>query len=155
MSMKLILIALSLSVAHAQPAGKPAKKGFVTDIEKQTQANADFRRVLYTGRDLQLVLMTLHPGEMIGSEHHPKTDQFFRVESGSGEIWINGNRSELKAGTAALVPAGAEHNVKNTGDKDLTLYTLYAPPQHEDGTVHASKADAEHSKEHFSGRTTE
>lgn len=149
-----LLIMLGLSLLAARASGG-VKKGFVGDIEKQTEGNTDFRRVLYTGRGLQLVVMSLRPGEEIGKEAHPKTDQFFRVESGTGEIWINGARSALKAGTAALVPAGSEHNVKNTGDKNLTLYTLYAPPQHEDGTVHATKAAAEKAKESFSGKTTE
>jgi mannose-6-phosphate isomerase-like protein (cupin superfamily) len=99
--------------------------------------------------------MTLQPGEEIGAETHAAVDQFFRFESGSGEIWIGGKRSEVKAGTAAVVPAGTEHNVKNTGREPLKLYTLYAPPQHADGTTQAAKADAEKSKEHFTGKTTE
>lgn len=130
-------------------------KGFVDDIEDLTEENTDFRRVLYTGKSLQLVLMSIEPGGEIGEEVHDDRDQFFRVEEGKGEIWIDGNRSEVKSDFAMLVPAGARHNVVNTGDKPLKLYTLYAPPEHRDGTVHATKADADASEEHFDGKTTE
>lgn len=130
-------------------------KGFVDDIEDLTEENTDFRRVLYTGKSLQLVLMSIEPGGEIGEEVHDDRDQFFRVEEGKGEIWIDGNRSEVKSDFAMLVPAGARHNVVNTGDKPLKLYTLYAPPEHRDGTVHATKADADASDEHFDGKTTE
>jgi mannose-6-phosphate isomerase-like protein (cupin superfamily) len=130
-------------------------KGFVEDIERLTEANADFRRVLYTGKHLQLVLMTLKPGEEIGEEVHADRDQFFRVEEGKGEIMIDGNRRGIKSDDAMLVPAGARHNLINTGKKPLMLYTLYGPPEHKDGVVHATKAAAEASKEHFDGKTTE
>jgi mannose-6-phosphate isomerase-like protein (cupin superfamily) len=130
-------------------------KGFVDDIEDLTEENTDFRRVLYTGKSLQLVLMSIEPGGEIGEEVHDDRDQFFRVEEGKGEIWIDGNRSEVKSDFAMLVPAGARHNVVNTGEKPLKLYTLYAPPEHRDGTVHATKADADASDEHFDGKTTE
>ena len=130
-------------------------KGFVADIEDRAEANSDFRHVLYTGTNLQLVLMALQPGEDIGEEVHPDRDQFFRVEKGKGEVWIDGNRSKIESDTAIIVPAGARHNVKNTGDKPLKLYTLYAPPEHADGTVHATKADAAAAEEHFDGATTE
>ncbi len=130
-------------------------KGFVQDIEKLTEENDDFRRVLYTGNNLQLVLMALPPGEDIGEEVHDDRDQFFRVEDGNGEIWIDGVRTKIKSDMAMIVPAGARHNVKNTGDEPLKLYTIYGPPEHIDGTVHATKAQAEASEEHFDGKTTE
>lgn len=130
-------------------------KGFIGDIEDLTEENTDFRRVLYTGRHLQLVLMSLEPGEEIGEEVHDDRDQFFRVEEGEGEVWIDGNRTEIEDDTAIVVPAGARHNIVNTGDEPLRLYTLYAPPEHRDVTVHPTKADADASEEHFDGRTTE
>lgn len=130
-------------------------KGFVKDIEELTEANRDFRRVLYTGKHLQLVLMALKPGEDIGEEVHADRDQFFRVEKGTGEILIDGNPTSIKSDDAMIVPAGARHNVINTGDKPLLLYTLYGPPEHKDGIVRATKAEAEASEEHFDGKTTE
>jgi mannose-6-phosphate isomerase-like protein (cupin superfamily) len=130
-------------------------KGFVDDIETLTEENTDFRRVLYTGKNLQLVLMALQPGEEIGEEVHDDRDQFFRVEKGKGEIVIDGVTTNIKADIAMIVPAGARHNVRNTGDKALRLYTLYAPPEHLDGTVHVTKAEADASDEHFDGKTTE
>ena len=130
-------------------------KGFVEDIEELTEDNSDFRRVLYTGKHLQLVLMSLEPGEEIGAEVHADHDQFFRVEKGKGEVWIDGERSKIKSDDAIIVPAGAKHNVINTGDKSLKLYTIYGPPDHKDGVVHKTKADAEASEEHFDGATTE
>jgi mannose-6-phosphate isomerase-like protein (cupin superfamily) len=130
-------------------------RGFVDDIEDMTEQNSDFRRVLYTGKQLQLVLMSLKPGEDIGEEVHHDRDQFFRVEKGKGEVSIDGHKTEIKSDFAIVVPAGARHNVKNTGDKPLKLYTLYGPPEHADGTVHVTKADAMASKEHFAGQTTE
>ncbi|HUF54880.1 MAG TPA: cupin domain-containing protein [Dehalococcoidia bacterium] len=129
--------------------------GFVNDIEEMTEANTDFRRVLYTGKYLQLVLMALQPGEDIGEEVHEDRDQFFRVEKGSGEVLIDGNRTSIKGDDAIIVPAGARHNVINTGEKPLLLYTLYGPPEHKDGIVRATKAEAEASEEHFDGTTTE
>ena len=117
-------------------------KGFVDDIEQLTEANNDFRRVLYTGKQMQLVLMALQPGDEIGEEVHDDRDQFFRVEQGSGEIEIDGVPSRVKADTAMIVPAGARHNVRNTGAEPLRLYTLYAPPEHPFGTVHRTKRDA-------------
>lgn len=130
-------------------------KGFVDDIEELTEDNKDFRRVLYTGQKLQLVLMALQSGEEIGEEVHADTDQFFRVEKGKGEVVIDGKATKIESDMAIIVPAGARHNVRNTGDKPLKLYTLYAPPEHIDGTVHATKADAEAAHEHFDGKTTE
>ena len=130
-------------------------KGYVDNIERATIDNGDFRRVLYTGKFLQLVLMALKPGEEIGEEVHEDHDQFFRIESGSGEVLIDGVRTPIKDDDAVIVPAGARHNVINTGDQPLTLYTLYGPPDHRDGVVHRTKAEAEASEEHFDGTTTE
>jgi len=130
-------------------------KGFVDDLEKLTEHNSDFRRVLYTGKQLQLVLMSLKPGEDIGEEVHPDRDQFFRVEKGKGEVTIDGHKSRIESDFAVVVPAGARHNVRNTGDKPMRLYTLYGPPEHAEGTVHVTKAEALVSKEHFAGQTTE
>lgn len=130
-------------------------KGFIDDIEDLTEENTDFRRVLYTSKHLQLVLMCLQPGEEIGAEVHEDRDQFFRVEEGEGEVEIDGRRSEIGDDDAIIVPAGARHNIINTGDEPLKLYTLYAPPEHKDGIVHATKEEAEANKEHFDGATTE
>ena len=130
-------------------------RGFVDNIEEMTEHNSDFRRVLYTGKNMQLVLMNLEPGDEIGEEVHADRDQFFRVEKGNGEAWIDGKRTRIKSSFAILVPAGARHNIKNTGDRPLRLYTLYGPPEHADGTVHVTRADALASKEHFAGQTTE
>lgn len=130
-------------------------RGFVDDIETITEQNPDFRRVLYTGSHLQLVLMSIAPGDEIGEEVHPDRDQFFRVETGKGEVWIDGHRTNIKSEFAIVVPAGARHNIRNTGETPLKVYTLYGPPEHLDGTVHATRADAQASKEHFDGRTTE
>ena len=135
-----------------------ARQGFWgehDDCEKLTVENTDFRRVLYTGKYLQLVLMTLQPGEEIGAEVHEDHDQFFRIESGSGEVRIDGKATAIKDDDAVIVPAGARHNVVNTGDRPLTLYTLYGPPEHRDGVVHRTKAEADASEEHFDGKTTE
>jgi mannose-6-phosphate isomerase-like protein (cupin superfamily) len=130
-------------------------KGFVGDIEDLTEQDADFRRVLYTGKKLQLVVMALEPGEDIGEEVHSDRDQFFRIEEGKGEVSIDGHTMDVKSDFGILVPAGARHNIRNTGKKPLRLYTLYGPPEHEDGTVHSTKADALRATEHFSGQTTE
>jgi mannose-6-phosphate isomerase-like protein (cupin superfamily) len=130
-------------------------KGFVGDIEDQAEDNSDFRRVIYTSKNLQLVLMSLKPGEDIGEEVHKDGDQFFRIEKGKGEVLIDGKRSKIKGDDAVLVPAGARHNIINTGEKPLRLYTLYGPPEHRDGTVHATKADAQRLKEHFDGKVSE
>jgi nicotinamidase/pyrazinamidase len=132
-----------------------AMKGFVDDIEELTGKNDDFRRVLYTGKHLQLVLMCLEPGEEIGEEVHEDRDQFFRIEEGEGEIWIDGERTAIESDDAILVPAGSRHNVVNTGDEPLRFYTLYGPPEHRDGVVHRTKEEALASPEHFDGRTTE
>ena len=132
-------------------------KGFCDDIEKLTEENQDFRRVLYTGKNLQLVLMTLQPGEEIGEEVHEDRDQFFRIEEGSGVIDIDGVENPVQDDIAVIVPAGARHNVRNTGDEPLQLYTIYGPPEHKDGIVQSSKAeaDARHHAEEWDGGTTE
>jgi mannose-6-phosphate isomerase-like protein (cupin superfamily) len=129
-------------------------KGFVQNIEGLTVKNDKFRQVLYTAKNSQLVLMSLKPQEDIGAEIH-KVDQFFRVEEGSGEAVLNGARTPIQAGFAILVPAGVNHNIVNTGTVPLKLYTLYAPPNHRDGVIHKSRADAEGDTEHFDGKTTE
>lgn len=130
-------------------------KGFVDDIEKLTEKNDDFRRVLYTGHNLQLVLMAIQPGDEIGEEVHDDRDQFFRIEAGEGEVSIDGIRHKVKADDGIIVPQGARHNVVSTGKEPLRLYTIYGPPEHIDGTVHKTCKEAEAAHEHFDGRTTE
>ena len=132
-------------------------KGYCDNIETRTIENEDFRRVLYTGRHLQLVLMTLAPGEEIGEEVHEDRDQFFRIEEGRGAIHIDGKANPVEDDFAVIVPAGARHNVVNTGQEPLRLYTLYGPPEHKDGVVHKDKAQAtrEHESDHWDGGTTE
>jgi mannose-6-phosphate isomerase-like protein (cupin superfamily) len=130
-------------------------KGFVENIERLTEDNDTFRKVLYTGKNLQLVLMTMQSGEEIGEEIHGDRDQFFRIEAGQGEIWIDGVANKVKADDGVIVPAGAKHNVVNTGSVPLKLYTIYGPPEHREGTVHVTKADADADHEHFDGKTTE
>lgn len=129
-------------------------KGFVQDIEGIAIKNEEFRRVLYTARNCQLVVMALKPKEEIGAEVH-QLDQFFRVEEGAGEAVLDGVRTAISAGFAVLVPAGTNHNIINTGSVPLKLYTLYAPPNHRDGVVHQTRAEAEADNEHFDGKTTE
>ncbi|HEX4884503.1 MAG TPA: cupin domain-containing protein [Casimicrobiaceae bacterium] len=129
-------------------------KGFVQDIEGIAVRNGDFRRVLYTAKNCQLVVMALAPKGEIGMEIHA-LDQFFRVEEGTGEAILDGVRTPIHAGFAVLVPAGTNHNIINTGGVPLKLYTLYAPPNHRDGVVHPTRDDAEADTEHFDGRTTE
>jgi mannose-6-phosphate isomerase-like protein (cupin superfamily) len=116
--------------------------GYVANIEEATLQNSDYRRVLFTGKNLQLVLMSIAPGSEIGSEVHEDHDQFIRVESGTGVVVLNGERRQLSDGSAVVVPAGVEHNVVNSSTAEpLRLYTLYSPPEHKDGTVHHTKAD--------------
>ena len=130
-------------------------KGFVDDIEKLTEDNTDFRRVLYTGHNLQLVLMAIPAGAEIGEEVHDDRDQFFRVEAGTGEVWIDDVCHAVKPDDGIVVPQGAKHNVIATGDEPLKLYTIYGPPEHIDGTIHKTPAEAHAAHEHFDGRTTE
>jgi len=129
-------------------------RGFVQDIESLAAKNAEFRQVLYTAKHCQLVLMALKPKEEIGAEVHT-LDQFFRVEQGTGEAILDGVRMTIRAGFAVVVPAGANHNIINTGNIPLKLYTLDAPPNHRDGVVHHTRDDAEADNEHFDGKTTE
>jgi len=129
-------------------------KGYIQNIEDITNKNQDFRRVLYTAGNVQLVVMSLKPKEEIGMEIH-ELDQFFRVEEGVGEAFLDGVNSVIRAGFAVLVPAGTNHNIVNTGNIPLKLYTLYAPPNHRDGVVHHTHADADKDNEHFDGKTTE
>lgn len=131
-------------------------KGYVVNIEAESLANENFRKVLYTDTRVQLVVMSLKPGEEIGAEVH-QLDQFIRVESGQGSAVLDGVAHEIKDGSAIVVPQSTLHNIINTSaTKPMKLYTVYAPPNHKDGTVHATKADAEADEsEHFDGITTE
>ena len=131
-------------------------KGFKSNIEKETLGNSNFRRVLYTGKYSQLVLMNLGPGGEIGEEVHKTVDQFFRFEKGEGIVSIDGIEHKVGDGDAVVVPAGARHNVTNTSKTtELKLYTIYSPPEHQDGTVRKTKADALAKPEEFDGKTTE
>src|SRR3989338_2975092 len=116
--------------------------GFITNIEKDTLDNSFFRRVLYTAKNSQLVVMALNPGEEIGEEVHKEHDQFIRIESGEGEVTLDGVVRFVKDDFAIVIPAGVRHNVKNTADGMMKLYTIYSPPEHLDGTVHQTKEDA-------------
>jgi mannose-6-phosphate isomerase-like protein (cupin superfamily) len=127
--------------------------GYVIDIEASALKNNEFRQVLYTAKFSQLVLMALKPKEDIGSEIH-KLDQFFRVEAGSGEVVLDGIHTPIKEGFAVLVPAGSRHNIINTGSVPMKLYTLYSPPNHRDGVIHHTRAEAEADNEQFDGKTS-
>lgn len=130
-------------------------KGYVQNIEKLTLENDNFRKVLYTTKNCQLVLMSLRAGEEIGEEIH-EVDQFLRIEKGTGKVILNDISHDLDAGSAIVVPTGTKHNIINTGDSPMKLYSLYIPPHHRDGVVHATKAIAEADiKDHFDGTTTE
>lgn len=132
------------------------KKGYQADIEKLTRENANFRQVLYTATDCQLVLMSLLPGEEIGLEVHEEGDQFFRFEKGEGKVIIDEMEYMVKDGDAVIIPMGAQHNVINTSETDtLKMYTIYAPPHHKDGIVRATRAEAEADGSEFDGVTTE
>ncbi len=131
-------------------------RGYKDNIEKLTTENNNFRKVLYTGKHSQLVLMSLKPGEEIGMEVHPDNDQFFRFEKGKGQVIIDDNKYEVKDGDAVVVPAGAQHNVVNVSDsEELKLYTIYSPAHHQDGIVRATKQEAEANEAEFDGKTTE
>lgn len=131
-------------------------KGYVVGLEKETRKNANFRRVLYTAKHSQLVLMSIPPGEEIGAEVHKDRDQFFRFEQGEGKVIIDGVEHRVRDGSGVIVPAGARHNVVNTSRRsDLRLYTIYSPPEHQDGIVRKTKAEAMATEEHFDGLTTE
>ena len=132
-------------------------KGYITNIEKETKENENFRKVLYTAKHSQLVLMTLKPGEDIGEEVHDDIDQFFRIEEGKGKVIIDDVEHEVEDDFAVIVPAGAKHNLVNTStDQPLKLYTIYSPPEHQEGIIRATKEEAEEmGEEHFDGRTSE
>jgi len=131
-------------------------KGFFTNIEKDALENNNFRKVLYTSKHSQLVLMSLKPKEEIGMEVHPDNDQFFRIEKGRGKCIIDGNEYDLEDGIAIVVPAGSQHNVINTSDtEELKLYTIYSPAHHKDGIIRATKEEAEANEAPFDGVTTE
>ena len=121
--------------------------GFIDNIEEKTEQNNFFRQVLYTGKHTQLVVMSLLPGEEIGMEVHPQVDQFFRIEEGRAKVIIDGEEHEVDEGFAIIVPAGSQHNVINTGSNPLKLYTLYSPPNHPDGTIHRTRAEARAAEE--------
>lgn len=122
--------------------------GFHTNIEEDTSNNTNFRKVIYTGSHMQLVLMSLKAGEEIGVETHTDVDQFFRFEEGEGKVVIDGQEYIVHEDDVVIVPAGSEHNVMNTGSEDLKIYTIYAPANHPEGTIHASKAEADAAEEH-------
>ena len=127
---------------------------YVIDIEGKTLANENFREVLFTASHSQLVIMSLLPEEEIGREVHT-VDQFLRIEQGEGKAILDGQEYEIKDGSAIVVPAGASHNIINTGDIPMKFYTVYSPPNHRDGVVHATKVGAEADEEQFDGKTTE
>jgi len=133
-------------------------KGFISNIEKDTLENENFRKVLYTSKHSQLVLMSLAPNEEIGMEVHEDNDQFFRFEKGQGKCIIDGNEYEVKDGTAVVVPAGSQHNIINTSSSErLNLYTIYSPAHHKDGIIQRTKEDAtvDNVSPEFDGKTTE
>lgn len=130
-------------------------KGYVVNIEDVTKENENFRKVLYTAKNSQLVVMSIPPGEEIGEEVHT-LDQFLRIEAGKGKAILNGMEYEIEDGWAVVVPAGVKHNFVNTGDAPMKLYTIYSPPEHRDGVVHATKEDAMNdTTDEFDGKTTE
>ena len=131
-------------------------KGFVVNIEKDTLENGNYRKVLYTSKHSQLVLMSLKPREEIGMEVHPDNDQFFRFEQGTGRCVIDGNEYDVADGAAVIVPAGAKHNIINISDsEELKLYTIYSQAHHKDGIVRQTKEEAEANEAEFDGATTE
>jgi mannose-6-phosphate isomerase-like protein (cupin superfamily) len=127
--------------------------GIVIDIEKETLENNNFRKVLYTAKNSQIVVMSLEPGQDIGLETH-QLDQFVKIESGNGKSVLNGKEHQIGKGYSVIVPAGVEHNIINNLDVPMKIYTVYSPPNHKDGTIHNTKADAEKDEEHFDGKTT-
>lgn len=127
---------------------------FVGNIEEATLENDNFRKVLFTSSHSQLVVMALKSGEDIGMEIHPEHDQFIRLEQGSGKAILDGEEYDIKDQFAVVIPAGVEHNIVNTGEGTMKLYTIYSPQEHKDGTVHVTKADALENEEHFDGTTS-
>ncbi len=132
------------------------KKGFAANLEEETRKNTDFRRVLYTGKYSQLVLMRLKPGEEIGEETHDDVDQFFRFEEGTGLVVIDSTKYNVKDGSGVIVPSGARHNVTNTSKTaDLKLYTIYSPPEHQDKVIRKTRKEAMEKEEHYDGKPSE
>jgi len=130
-------------------------KGYIANIEKETEGNNNFRKVLYTAKHSQLVVMSLKPNEDIGEEVH-NLDQFIRIEEGEGKAILNGVEYPLEAGSVVVIPEGTTHNIVNTSsDKEMKLYTIYSPPNHRDGVIHITKEEAMADDEHFDGKTTE
>jgi len=130
--------------------------GYISNIEKQTLENENFRKVLYTAPFSQLVIMTLQPGEEIGIETHHDRDQFFRIEAGQGMAVLNGINHKIEDGSVVVIPAGTPHNIINTSETEkLKVYTIYSPAEHRDGTIHKTKEGAMSHEEHFDGKTTE
>ncbi len=129
-------------------------KGYIGDIEKETKENDNFRKVIYTAKSIQLVVMSIQPGDEIGEEVHD-LDQFIRIEEGKGRAVLNDIEHEVEDDYAVIIPAGMKHNVLNTGDKPLKLYSIYSPPEHRDGVVHETREKAMEDEEHFDGKTTE
>jgi len=132
-----------------------AKVGYTQNLDQATLAGRDFRRVLYTGGKLQLLVMAVKPGEHVGTQLHADQDQFFRIEEGHGEVEINGRRSAVAPATSIIVPAGAQHDIVNTGDKPLRLFILTSPPQYQRNAIRRSKADSESTADHFDGCLSE
>lgn len=131
-------------------------EGYVNNIEKLTEENNNFRKVLYTANNSQLVVMSLKPQEDIGSEVHEELDQFIRIEEGKGKAVLNGKEYDIEEGSAVVIPGGTKHNIINTSeDEPMKLYTVYSPPEHKDGVVHETKEEAEADHEEFDGNTTE
>lgn len=128
--------------------------GYIVNIEEETKKNSDFRRVLYTAHNSQLVLMNILPGQDIGEEVH-KLDQFIRIEEGQAQAILDDVKHNIAAEYAVVIPAGTKHNIINTGDTELKLYSIYSPPEHKDGTIHKTKDDALAGEEHFDGQATE
>lgn len=129
-------------------------KGYIANIEKLSLENDNFRKVLYTAKNTQLVLMSLLPNEEIGEEIHD-VDQFLRIEQGTGKAILNGISYDIEDGSVVIVPEGTKHNFINIGSEPLKLYSLYMPPHHQDGVIHKTKAEADSDTEHFDGKTTE
>jgi mannose-6-phosphate isomerase-like protein (cupin superfamily) len=129
-------------------------KGYIGDIEKETETNENFRKVLYTSKRMQLVVMSIEPGDEIGEEVHD-LDQFIRIEKGKGVVVLNNEKKNIENDYGVIIPAGVKHNVINSGEKPLKLYTIYSPPEHRDGVVHKTREEAMDDEEHFEGKTTE
>ena len=126
---------------------------YVGNIEKETLNNTNFRKVLFTANNSQLVVMSLKPGEDIGEEIHT-LDQFIRIEKGNGKVVLDGKESEISDGYAVVIPAGVKHNIINNNDEEMKIYTVYSPPEHKDSAIYATKQDAEQQEEHFDGETS-